>query len=380
MRIWPFRSKGVQVSGSGRGDQGGDAGGVQAALPERRAAPYTDAIVSAIVEAAGGGTVTAAATGALEACAGLVGRCFAAAVVEAPGPVAAAINPSILSLIGRDLIRRGEAAFLVDVDRRGAVALIPAGSWDVRGGPRSADWVYRLDLFGPSGNVTRLVPAGAVLHFRYAIDAARPWLGLGPLQFATETGRLHAQVERMAADEASSTRGYVVPVPEQGADQGDDADESEGAAAKLRADLGRLGGKLTVVETTAGGYGEGRGAAPVQDWVARRLGAAVPAPMVDLRDRTARAVCEACGVPPAVLGEGDATARREALRVLLHATIAPLGRLVATELSAKLEAPVRLGWDRLNAADVQGRARSVDSLVKAGVQTDQALTLAGFER
>ena len=122
---------------------------------ERRAS-YTDALVGAVFAQAAGTSTTAAATAALEAAAGAVSRGFSAATVEdVEDPVADALTPSTMGLIGRDLIRRGESLFLIEVDR-GGLALRPAGSWDVRGGHREADWMYRLDLFGPSGNITQI--------------------------------------------------------------------------------------------------------------------------------------------------------------------------------------------------------------------------------
>ena len=41
--------------------------------------------------------------------------------------------------------------------------------------------------------------------------------------------------------------------------------------------------------------------------------------------------------------------------------IAPLGRIVEQELTAKLEADVTLNFDSLMASDIQGRARSFQS-------------------
>ena len=50
---------------------------------ETRSSSYTDALVTAIVDRAGGKTLAVAtATGALEACSGLVGRSFAIAEVN----------------------------------------------------------------------------------------------------------------------------------------------------------------------------------------------------------------------------------------------------------------------------------------------------------
>ena len=46
-------------------------------------------------------------------------------------------------------------------------------------------------------------------------------------------------------------------------------------------------------------------------------------------------------------------------------------------LSAKLF-PVKIGWQELRASDLQARARSVDSLVKAGVDSARAMEIAGL--
>ena len=68
---------------------------------------------------------------------------------------------------------------------------------------------------------------------------------------------------------------------------------------------------------------------------------------------------------------------REAWRQLLFGTVAPLGRIVEAELSAKLF-PLKIRWQELRASDLQARARSVDSLVKAGVEVSRAMELAGL--
>ena len=153
--------------------------------------PFTDAIVSAILaEAAGAATTNPHAIGALESAANLYARCFAAARVTGPD----VITPACMALVGRNLIRRGDDIHLVEV-RRGGLYLNPVGSWDVRGGWDEGSWWYRCDLFGPSGNITKLVPSDGVLHFRYAYDSARPWHGIAPLAWASSTGALAAALE-----------------------------------------------------------------------------------------------------------------------------------------------------------------------------------------
>ena len=178
----------------------------------RESQPFTDSVVAAILaEAAGSATASPAATGALEAAANVYARAFAAARVTG----SEAITPACLALLGRNLIRRGEDLHVIDV-RRGRVRLIPVGSWDVRGGWDESGWWYRTDLFGPSGNVTRLVPSDSVLHFRYAVDSARPWHGIAPLAWAASTGALAARLELRLAEEAGFPVGAVIPVPEDG--------------------------------------------------------------------------------------------------------------------------------------------------------------------
>ena len=179
--------------------------------PETRAdSSFTDALVSALVSGAGGAASgIPTGTAALESCAGFVGRAFASAEL----PAGVEIAPATLALIGRDLIRRGESLHLIEV-AGGEVTLRPCGSWDVRGGPREADYWYRCDLFGPSGNLTHFVPSAAVVHVRYAVDAARPWYGLGPIQVAALAGRLTAETTLALADEAGRPRGSFLVLPD----------------------------------------------------------------------------------------------------------------------------------------------------------------------
>ena len=110
-----------------------------------------------------------------------------------------------------------------------------------------------------------------------------------------------------------------------------------------------------------------------------RFGAAPPDPLVQLQGRASREVMAACGLNPAVFDiEGAGTAMREGYRQALHSLVAPLGRLVAHELSAKLEADVVLDWAELRAGDIAGRARAFQSMVGAGMDPGKAAALAGL--
>ena len=251
---------------------------------------FTDALVAAIVARAGGASIGEPnAIAAVEVAAGLWSRAFASADLD---PVIPAVTPSVLASVGRELVRRGESLFAIDVVD-GAIRLTPIASWDVAGGASSSTWIYRLDMAGPSGSQTRIYPSASVLHFRYAPSPESPWRSPSPLGYARATGKLAANLELRLGEEAGARVGYLLPVPADGG--GGDADDP---LESLKADLGRLSGGTALIETTSGGWGEGRGAAPQMDWKPQRIGASPPATLPELRGDAAMAVLAACGVPP----------------------------------------------------------------------------------
>ena len=345
---------------------------------ETRQAPFSEALVAALVQAATGSTAPGdpLALAALEAAAGMWGRAFQAAAIRgAATPATRAVTPAILALIGRQLVRRGEAVLAIEV-RGGDVVLIPAASHDVEGGPDPAGWWYRLDLFGPSGNVTRRRPAAAVVHATYAVDPATPWLGVAPLAWARATGTLAANLEARLGEEAGAAVGAFLPVP---ADQGGADGEATDRHAALKASIRAARGRGVLVETTAAGWGDGRQAAPAADWQQRRFGADPPAPLEALRRAVCAGVAAACGVPVDLLATADGTAQREAYRRFALATIAPALAGLAAELAAKLDAP-GLGFDlgALWAHDAVGRSQAYANLAAAGMAPDRAAALAGL--
>ena len=144
MKLWPFGNN----------------------LETRQDTSYSDTLIAALVSRAQGKTLSIpTATAALEACAGLTGRGFAAAEVTGPEALTGALTPGCLELVGRSLIRTGELVLLIDTTA-GKLRLIPAETHDVTGGPFPEEWMYRLTLGGPSQTVTYdHVPADSVLHF-----------------------------------------------------------------------------------------------------------------------------------------------------------------------------------------------------------------------
>lgn len=345
--------------------------------PRREVRNYESLILNQVLATATGSVASdAAGLAAVETAAGLWARAFAGAVVEPQTRATRAVTPAVLASIARRLVRRGEAVYLIDVVN-GRVALYEASWWDVRGGVRRP-WTYQVTLTGPSTTETRWVSSDQVIHAMYAHSELQPWRGLGPLQWAIATGRLSIELEKALADESAGPRGNLVTVPEG---HGGDAPEGEtDPLASLRSDLAKLRGGLALLETTAGGFGD-KGGRPDRDWKPERLGANPPMSLAEIRAGVERAVLSACGIPPSLAVDADGTAQRESFRRFLHATIQPVGELIAAELSAKLEEDIRLDFSRLFAADVQGRARAWRSLVgtEGKMDPDKAARLAGLE-
>ena len=342
MRLWPWRG-------------------------ETRDDSMTDALVVQIVaNASGATTANASATAALEACAGLVGRAFASATVEASAAVAEALEPNMLAQMGRALVRHGEHVALIDTTGDG-LRLLPTQTHDVGGQADPATWHYNITLGGPSATVKHdKTPAQSVVHLRWATDPAKPWIGVGPLQAADLAGRLSAETVAALADEASGPRGNLLPIPTDGEDA---------TVENLKADIRKLKGKAAVVESGDWGGTAGGGEA---DWKPRRLGSNPPSAMVELVRTASAEVYAACGIPAALFTATSSAAAREAYRQSLFAVIAPLGRIVSRELSDKLGGPVALGWHELGAADIASRARAFQSMVGAGMDPAKAAGLAGL--
>ena len=346
----------------------------------RESGSYSDAVIGAILARAGNDTASPATTAALEACAGHYSRAMMSATVTPANDTTAAVTAAVLAQIGRDLIRRGESVHLIEVDRDG-IRLAPAGTWDISGGPDAASWLYRLDRFGPSGSRSVVRPAAAVLHCRYATDAARPWRGVAPLTWANQSGRLAGNVERRLADEAGAPVGNLIPIPAApAADDADDADEAADPLAGLKTALRKMRGNHMLVETTAGGFGEGSEVAPRHDWRPQRVGAHPPEALVSLRRDAAQAVASACGVPISLIADrSDGTSQRESWRRFLHGSIQPVARMIEGELADKLDVPgLALNFDSLFASDLSGRARAMQSMVNGGMPLADAAALAGL--
>ena len=294
---------------------------------------YTE-IISRLIEAqAAGTTQQASATAAMEAAAGLLSRSFASATVDAPDDIAEAVSPRCLALIGRDLVRVGESLHVIRM-MGGRVRLVPCSTWYFEGDADPDSWLATCTAYGPSGSSTWRVPWSSVIFTQWGSPTARPYHGLGPATWASETARLSANVERSLGDEASGPVASLLTIPE-----GQDAEGDNDKFTGLRDALGKARGKAMLLETTAGGYGEGRSNAPQRDWKPAPLHPEPTDAMVKLADGAFARMLAAAGCSPALFDDSDGTSKREALRQWHLGTVQPLARILERELSEKFGVP-----------------------------------------
>ena len=351
----------------------GIAGGLLSPRVERR--NYTSMLTAAAETEATAGLL-GAAVGAVEVAARLYAAAFASAEVEPANARTAALTPALLGDVARRLVAQGEAVLLVEVDG-GAVRLLPAVWWTVTGGPRRP-WRYQVTTSGPSTTETVGVSGEGVAHCAWAWDARQPWRGRSPLALAGESGRLARALERALADEAAGPVGHLIAMPLDATDEDTNGDGDADPLAPLKREIAGLRGRVGLVETLAAGYGEGRAAAPAQDWQARRIGANPPDSLPVLREAVESTVLACCGIPPDLVRGGPGG--REAYRRWTHAAVAPLARCVSDELGRALDVPgLRLRFDALGAADVAGRSRAFASLTGGGMDAGEARRVAGLD-
>ena len=342
--------------------------------PEKRSGAYSDAIVSALLARASGTTKgNPSALSGLEIAAGLWSRALSTARVEPNDLVTRVISPAFLSDVGRALIRHGESLWGISLDA-GRVVLTPACSWDVSGGPLERTWRYSLELAGPSGSETVNLPSEAVLHFQFGHDPDRPWAGVSPLGFAASSAASAAGLEQRLSEELSGPVANLLPIPADGGDGSDDD-----PLAELKNDIANAKGSAILLETTAGGYGEGKAAAPLSDWTPKRLGAEPPDVLAKLRAEGAAGIIAACGVPPSLAtSNSDGSAQKESFRRFVASSVRPKGVEISNQLSEKLEREITFNFDELRADDIVGRARVVKALVESGFSVKDAAQAALF--
>lgn len=321
---------------------------------------YTAAILHLRQQAAAdasNASAAEAANAAEEVVCGLYERAFMQASI-----VGINVERRIMGMVGRALARNGE--LVVD-----ALTMAPAATADVRGGPSPLAWRYLLTLSAPSGSRDARRNAMDVWHFRANASEQEPWRGRSPFDLSPATRDLLKRTEASLSSEATGAVGKILTVP---------SGTPDATIEKIKTDLRTLLGKTALLESTAGGWGQGAATAPAQDWRPTRLGPEPPSPQVELRRDAALMVLAAAGVPVELVTGAEGAGAREAWRRFLHSTIQPLGEGVAEELRLKTGRRIAIDFDALMASDLAGRARAFQSMVAAGMDMERSAALAGL--
>ena len=347
--------------------------GMVPATPERRNSVITQLAVEAIqARASQSGSRS---TAGREMAAGLISRALAGATVAGPAYARSAITPGVLAQIGRDLIVSGESLHVIRVDDDGTVRLFPSSAWTIEGDYDPVTWRVSADLSGPSRTHTQTIAYSGVVHLAWGVSPQAPHAGRGPLSWASMTAKTNAETERSIGDEAGGPVAQLISIPHDG---GDSDDEDDDPLEAMKTDIRNARGGGLLLETTRGGWGEGRDAAPRSDWKSNRLGPDPGSAMIEARRDAEAAVLNAAGCFASLFQPGaDGTSQREALRRLHLQTLSPLAKLIGAELSEKLEAPIGLSFD-IYSFDLAGRAMAFGKLVSGGMTVDSALSLTGL--
>lgn len=313
-------------------------------------------------------------TAAVEFAAGILGRAFMAAETR---PAMPGLDPLTLSMIAWQTILLGNAVFRIVV-RRGVTgpALLSVAAYEITGGPSPDSWRYQVKQQRPNGDSPldteslpeASVPYAGMVHVRYMPRSSAPWLGVSPLASAGFTAETLARIEKSLQDDASQPTGGIMPQPDG---------VSARAITQAQAALTSGKGATTLVETTAGGFGLGPSAAPRRDWEQKRFGPEPPAANIVLWEAATKAVLGALGINPSMY-TSEGAALRESYRHLYSGTIVPLGRLIAAELSEKLERDIEILFPERIESDISALSRGFGALVQAGYAPEQVAEMLGF--
>lgn len=343
--MWPFSSKESRVS-----------------------VDATDAVIAAIQRDASGLVADPMALAVSEACAGLWSRSLASATISPSSTALRAVNPELLAVIGRALALRGN--FVAAIVVSDGLHLVPAASFDIAGGADPRSWRYRLDLAGPSRTESLSLPSAGVLHIKVGGEPRSAWRGRAPLARSSATAALASAIESSMTREARLPVARLVPVGGLSHDQ-----FKEYAADILK------GGILV------SGVGGGMADSNANRITPQKVGAAPDVVIEALRSSTGQELAAAFGVSPALFSpSGDGSGQREAWRRFWISTIAPIGRILETELRAKLDESAVITFEALRASDEDGRSRAVARRAQAAavlkekleLTTEQAMRIAGL--
>ena len=305
-----------------------------------------------------------AATAAVETATRAISLPFGLARITGDGGL---LGPSQLIGMARDLMLQGNFVAMLDVTPDGLQQLLSVASYEIGGQNRP---VYALELAHPDGRTTRrLALAESVIHVRLNATSANPFQGVAPWRAARVSSDTLFFIERSLSRDAEAPTGYLLPIPDGAPNK--IVDQAKGAMFHGK-------GALTLIETTAGGFGGGAVNAPRRDYEQKRFGGETPPANLALRDSTANAILACYGVHQA-LQSGDGLAQTTARRALYLDVIEPLAAVIVAELSLRLGNMVTIDFSKAEHADHMRLSRALASYLSSGVPYSEAVALLGLD-
>lgn len=312
----------------------------------------------------------ASCCGAVTLAAAAFERALSAAEVHAAEPTASAVR-AILPTAGRQVVTRGEAAYLVHTN--GRLALEPVSIVD-----GSGTWerpVWRVRRWSPGGEWAEIDAApDRLLHVVWSPDPDSGGL-VGRPPWESAAADAAAALEGQLTDVGRLPVMHSLLVSDRSIAWDDEAliEFYEGAEEHL----GR------------GGRSAGTGFAPFVtqgsaevEQLLKTVRGEYDSGSSNLHNSLTSAVAASCGLPPVLLSPNAAgTGYRDAWRSFVagaaQAAATTLARAVEDQLGVSVGIELRAKHN--TPADIVSRARAVRSLSEAGIGTTMALRLAGLE-
>ena len=262
--------------------------------------------------------------------------------------------------IGSELVLRGEVV-LVSIEGR----WLPVGEYTIKGSsPVDTAWSYRLNLSAPDTAEAIYRMGSEVIHVRCNPDPKKHWKGVPA--WKSDKSVKTAIAAESACGEAARTP--VLTLLSLGSGFGSNnvmADIQRQITAAFRKKSKTFLIRPENDSSQTGLY---------------RLEPKIDPGLVQLRKESSLDILGQMGVPVSLFStDAEGTGRRVALSQLTVNCLQPMAKLVSGEFESKLGVQVDFDFSDLLFSDVQGKARAVANLVKAGVNVDEAMSQVGLE-
>ena len=305
----------------------------------------------------------------IEAAAGFAGRAFRMA--ETSGEAATLLDPGMLEMIARELVRNGE--LVLDLADNPP---LPATNCIVSGMADPASWSYTVHLAAPSGTETITRSSDGVLHFKVNVDPRRPWRGRPSWKIAGATCLTASNAERQASERSAIHVNSVLPVPptrfDSRAAEADDARSVAAMADRMNKTSGTLVLLPAATPVTAGAVSGSR------SYVASSTSPPHDQAGNELRRDANRDMLACVGLSENVFHAATDSASREALKKSVTTFLAPLGNVISEEIRRKTGMTISFKFETLMTSELTLKGRTLKQLIESGVTLDEAMNIVGL--